>query len=216
METIYQLLTVLSRIVALVLIVGLIRPSLVVRWGEKRTRGRVLLYYGIGAVVLTGLADSVTPDSVREERRQARIEQEEARLVREEEQARLEQQARLVREMEEEAARLIRERERKHVQAPSLHREYRENEVSADNKYKGKLLRVYGVVNQVSKDAIGSGMIVYLKTGEYGSANVACRFSKEYEEELARLSVGQEISIDGTCSGLTITTVYLRECTIFQ
>ena len=230
MEVIYSLLTGLSSIVALAIIVGLIRPSLVVRWGEKRTRGRVLLYYGIGFMVLGSLAVTVMPDEVREEREQARLEQErereQARLEREQarlERAREREQARLERERKEEQARLERERKEelakipsRYVDAPVLHREYRENEVSADNIYKGKLLRVSGVVKRVSKDAIGSGMIVYLKTGEYGSANVACRFSKEYKEELARLSVGQEVSIDGTCSGLTITTVYLRECTIFK
>lgn len=33
------------------LVVGLIRPKLVIRWGSRRTRGRVLLTYGLAAVV---------------------------------------------------------------------------------------------------------------------------------------------------------------------
>lgn len=35
---------------------GLIRPSLVVHWGKKRTRGRVLLHYGLATIVLLLLA----------------------------------------------------------------------------------------------------------------------------------------------------------------
>ena len=152
-----------------------------------------------------------------EEQEQARLEQEAARLEREEEEARLEQQARLEREREEEAARLERERERKHVQAPSLHREFNENEVQAGNKYKDKLLRVSGIVDRVEKDVLGSGITVHLKADEYGFATVQCLFSEEHAEELARLSSGQNISIDGTCSGrMTGRTVYLRECTIFK
>ena len=92
---IYTLLTGLPMIVTLVLIVGLIRPELVLRWGKKRTRMRVFLYCGIGIFVLRSLADTVMPDEVREEQKQARLEQE-----REKEQARLE------REKQKEQARL--------------------------------------------------------------------------------------------------------------
>ena len=104
---IYQLLTGLSVIVTLALIVGLIRPELVLRWGEKRTRMRVFLYCGIGIFVLRSLAGTVMPDEVREEQRQAGLERE-----RQEEQARLKkEQARLEREREKEQARLERERQ---------------------------------------------------------------------------------------------------------
>ena len=84
MESIYTLLAVLAGIAFIAMIVGLIRPELVVRWGEKRTRGRVLLYYGVGAIVLSFLSDTVMPDEVREKQEQARLERE-----RQEEQARL-------------------------------------------------------------------------------------------------------------------------------
>ena len=33
------------------LVIGLIKPIMVILWGEKRTRGRVLIYYGIATVV---------------------------------------------------------------------------------------------------------------------------------------------------------------------
>ena len=33
------------------LVIGLIKPIVVILWGEKRTRGRVLIYYGISAIV---------------------------------------------------------------------------------------------------------------------------------------------------------------------
>ena len=147
MDVIYTLLVGLNLIVLFIVIpVGLIRPSLVVRWGEKRTRGRVLIYYGIGAVVLAGLKEPMTPDAVREE-------QEQARLVREME----EEASRLEQERQQEQARLEQERQRQFVQAIDLHREFNENEVQAGNKYKGKLLRVAGFVDRVS-DRLTSGV----------------------------------------------------------
>ncbi|MBM7623662.1 hypothetical protein [Sporohalobacter salinus] len=33
------------------LIVGLIKPNLVIRWRERKTRGQVLKYYGIGLIL---------------------------------------------------------------------------------------------------------------------------------------------------------------------
>ena len=74
METIYYTLAALATIAILMTIVGLKRPALVVRWGEKRTRGRVLLYYGIGAVVLSSLSQAVMPDEVRLEPVRERLE----------------------------------------------------------------------------------------------------------------------------------------------
>ena len=104
MEAIYTILAVLAGIAFIATIVGLIRPSLVVRWSEKRTRGRVLLYYGIGALVLGSLADTVMPDEVREEQERK---QEQARLEQEREQ----EQARLEQERKQEQARLERAKE---------------------------------------------------------------------------------------------------------
>ena len=95
MEAIYALLAGLAGIAFIAMIVGLIRPELVLRWGEKRTRMRVFLYCGIGIFVLRSLGDAVMPDEVREEQRQARLEREKQ-----------EEQARLERERQEEQARL--------------------------------------------------------------------------------------------------------------
>ena len=68
MEAVSEILGIMGAIATTALIIGLIRPSLVVRWGEKRTRGRVLLYYGVGFFALAILAGAVEPESVRQKR----------------------------------------------------------------------------------------------------------------------------------------------------
>ena len=57
-------------IVFFVLIIGLIRPSIVIRWGSKKTRGRVLLYYGLGMILLTVIPDLLKPEEIWERERQ--------------------------------------------------------------------------------------------------------------------------------------------------
>lgn len=74
MEAISTILVLLFLIALMAMLVGLIRPSLVIHWGEKRTRGRVLLYYGVGAIALTILGSQTDPE-IREKQKQARLEQ---------------------------------------------------------------------------------------------------------------------------------------------
>ena len=79
METIYNVFSVLSFLAFLVMLAGLIRPSSFVP-GKKRTRGRVLLYYGGGCFVLFVVAQGVLPEELREKHRQERIEREQERI----------------------------------------------------------------------------------------------------------------------------------------
>lgn len=55
------------------LIVGLISPSSVIRWGNKRTRGRVFLTYGLAMVVFFILFGVTTPPVEKEKERLAAI-----------------------------------------------------------------------------------------------------------------------------------------------
>lgn len=58
----YFLLSALASLAFLALIVGLIAPRVVVRWGQAPTRIQALKYYGLGTVGLLLLAAVVAPD----------------------------------------------------------------------------------------------------------------------------------------------------------
>ena len=64
MYAIYMLLSFLTTAAVVAVVIGLIPPSIVVRWGTKQTRGRVLLYYGLGFMVLALVADGVKPQDL--------------------------------------------------------------------------------------------------------------------------------------------------------
>ena len=70
METLYNFFNIISGLTFFVLLVGLIRPSFFVP-GKKRTRGRVLLYYGIGFFVLFSLGQAVKPEELKKKEAQA-------------------------------------------------------------------------------------------------------------------------------------------------
>ncbi len=98
------------------------------------------------------------------------------------------------------------------IKAEQLMNEYQENEVYADNKYKGKLLNVSGRVKSVGKDVLNTMYVILLPDTEYIYAtSVQCFFSDDKNEQLASLKRGQWITVRGKCKGKTFN-VLLSNC----
>ena len=91
------------------------------------------------------------------------------------------------------------------VDATTLIEDYRNNEVAADAKYKGKEVEVIGEVERVSSNF---GKVSVTLGGMVG---VACYFSKANEAEAGSLSKGQTVSILGMVDG-KMMGVNLKEC----
>ena len=99
------------------------------------------------------------------------------------------------------------------VTASELYRAYEANEVSADQQYKGKRLLITGVVENIGKDVMDNPYVAlkidYLK-------GVNCYFDDENNKVLSQLNKGQKIQIIGTCAGLTLTDVVVRDCELWE
>jgi hypothetical protein len=98
------------------------------------------------------------------------------------------------------------------MNALQLYQEYNANKVTADAKYKGKIISVTGTIKDIGRD-MEDGPYVTLGTEQVLSA-VQCMFSKQDEPLLARLSKGQSLTIQGKCDGLAIISVILSNCLI--
>ena len=99
------------------------------------------------------------------------------------------------------------------ISPADLHSAYEENEVAADNQYKGKLVRITGTIDNIGKDILDE---VYI-TIEAGNTfdSIQCYFENEEQiEKVATLKSGEEITLVGECTGLTITTVMMHNCEI--
>lgn len=77
--------------------------------------------------------------------------------------------------------------------------DYEANEVAADVQYKGRLLALTGVVEQVGKDLLDQPYLT-LETGN-PVFNVQCLFPHSSEPELAGLVKGQRITVEGRGKG---------------
>lgn len=97
------------------------------------------------------------------------------------------------------------------ITASDLAQEYKDNEVSADEKFKGKKVAVSGTIASIGKDVLDNPYISF--TGEF-LQNVTCYFSDENNKIISQLSKGQKITIIGECRGLTLTNVIIQDCKI--
>ncbi|MSP70484.1 MAG: hypothetical protein EXR20_09440 [Bacteroidetes bacterium] len=97
------------------------------------------------------------------------------------------------------------------VSPQQLYSDWEANEVSADLKYKGKVLIVKGKVNTIGKD-IMDDIYVTLNTGKtFGE--VQCSFSDNHTNEAAGLKKGQTITIKGKCDG-KMMNILLSGCSL--
>jgi uncharacterized repeat protein (TIGR02543 family) len=95
------------------------------------------------------------------------------------------------------------------ITAAQLYYEYDQNPVRADQNYKGKILQVSGWVNNIGNDYINLDVGGIL-------ASVDCFFDPEQRPEIAQVSEGQHVTVQGQCDGFSsfFLTVYLRHCTL--
>jgi hypothetical protein len=105
------------------------------------------------------------------------------------------------------------EREIIAVSSMDLYRDYHNNEVAADQKYKGKVIRVTGMVMEIGKDALGSPYVMLgIGTGE--ADKVQCDITSPQESRAAALVKGQNAILKGSCFGKILGTVQVLDCVI--
>ena len=100
------------------------------------------------------------------------------------------------------------------VGAVRLFREYEENEVAADTRYKGKRLRVTGTVVSVERDADGSP-VLYLLSGNPIFRTMAT-LDRAFIPDAAQLKKGDQIVVRCICAGLEMRMPQLQKCMLLE
>lgn len=100
------------------------------------------------------------------------------------------------------------------VTANQLYSAYNDNEISADDKYKGKKIAVTGRVSEIS-EVLGS-ISVDLQTGDgIGWTKISCTMKNR--DAVSKLKKGREITIIGVCDGLTLNiSIDLDDCEVWN
>ena len=90
------------------------------------------------------------------------------------------------------------------ISAKDLSSEYDKNEVAADNKYKGKKVKVTGKVEDIGKDFMDDVYVTLEGVDLFQGVQVYFKNSSE-DEIAATLEKGQDITIEGECDGMLIS-----------
>lgn len=90
------------------------------------------------------------------------------------------------------------------IDAEKLISIYASNEVSADSKYKGKILKITGFVHDIGKDFTDNS---YITLGNKELRSVQCFFNKKHENEIGEISKSQYVTIIGKCDGLMMNVL---------
>ena len=95
------------------------------------------------------------------------------------------------------------------ISASKLYKEYNENEIAADEKYKGKIIEVTGVIRDIGNDIMDNAYITLVGNEYFG--DIQCYFNEK--SVVAKLSKGKKITVIGSCSGLMIN-VQINNCIV--
>ncbi len=98
------------------------------------------------------------------------------------------------------------------VQARALTKEYDENELAADGKYKGKMIAVSGKVENIAETM---GNVTVSLAGHDMVKSVMCSFNESEKAAVARLKKGQQATLIGKGDGMTMGLYAgLQDCKI--
>ena len=77
-------------------------------------------------------------------------------------------------------------------------------------------MKVTGIVIDIGKGFWGTSEITLVGEDVLGLTGVKCEFNKDNESQLLQLSKGQDVTVQGKCTGLSISYVNLENCHITE
>jgi len=96
--------------------------------------------------------------------------------------------------------------------APQLYNDYKANEISADTKYKNKVIMVVGMVNKIGKDILDKPYIT-LWSDKYSITEVQCYIQQSQISIASNLQKGDYLGLKGLCTGKSIN-ILLENCLV--
>lgn len=105
---------------------------------------------------------------------------------------------------EAEASKLAKRQSIPDVKIQTILSDYEKNEVNADNLYKGKVLRIAGIVVDIKKDFLENPFVLLGKNTIFDIPLLQASFDKSYNTQLAKLNKGGRLTVVCKVSGLLI------------
>ena len=95
------------------------------------------------------------------------------------------------------------------VNSKTLYKDYTNNEIAADDKYKGKVIQVSGTIRDIGNDIMDDAYITLVGDDFFG--DIQCFFPDK--SSLLKVNKGQKVTVVGYCTGLFVNII-LQNCVI--
>ncbi len=95
------------------------------------------------------------------------------------------------------------------VNSKKLFSDYSNNEIAADDRYKGKIIQVSGTIRDIGNDLMDEAYITLIGDEFFG--DIQCFFPDK--SNLVNVKKGQKVSVVGYCDGLFMNVI-LQNCII--
>lgn len=92
--------------------------------------------------------------------------------------------------------------------------EYKNNEVRADGKLKGKVIHVSGSAQDIKKNAFDHIYIVIRTGAAWEHPDLHCLVAKSQQSKASEVDKGDTIVVRGRVNGMVLTSVMLQDCEI--
>jgi hypothetical protein len=102
-----------------------------------------------------------------------------------------------------------------YISAFQIVSDYNQNEIAADQKYKGQIFYVYGNLYSIGKALFLDTPFITIEGGALFSS-VQCSFPKSANDQIAALTKGDFVIVKGKCSGKILLNPYMDECVFFK
>jgi len=198
MALLFELVAVIAGLTCMYYFAGLLFPKLpLVR---TLTRARLFTFLSLITMIASVFAwdASLTPDERRELKQRREVEKRQA-----------EQAA-----AQRASARMVTEKPAlPEIDLQVLLAAYKNNELSADSRFKGRLIQLTGIVGDVKKDILNNAYIIVTTGSRFEVPTVQCTLARGAETRAEYLNKGERVTVRGTVMGL-FWNVQMKDCQI--
>ena len=105
--------------------------------------------------------------------------------------------------------------EAKQVEIRTLLKEYGDNEVRADEAFKGRVIQTSGVVGEVKKDIVGDTYVLVGTGRQFELPVLQCSLDSNQVKKAAALTKGARVTVRGRVTGLMMN-VQAGDCEVVE
>lgn len=97
--------------------------------------------------------------------------------------------------------------------AVKFYQDYTTNNIAAEQKYNGHLVKLSGIIHSIARDLFGKPYVV-LKGDQYGVNGIQCMLDDSSMSKVAEIGIGDSITMTGRVKDNALFNILIEGCVI--